>query len=71
MTSKHPVQIDPPPEHLVRSKAVFDRYMAGDAFTDIADEMGISPTRVRQLFDRWIREVHRYNRIQKLGRERL
>ena len=37
MTSKRPVQIDPPPEHLVRSKAIFDRYMAGDAFTEAVE----------------------------------
>lgn len=71
MTSRRPVQIEPPPDHLKRHKEVFDRYMAGDAFTEIADDMNISPARVRQLFDRWVREVHRYNRIQRLGRERL
>lgn len=56
--------IDPPPEHLKRNKAIYDRYMAGEYFTEIAEDMGLSVARVRQLYARWVQQIHRFNRMQ-------
>lgn len=58
-------EIDPPPEHLKRHKEVYDRHMAGEYLKDIAEDMNISPARAKQLFDRWQRQIIRYNRAHR------
>lgn len=46
-------------KHLKRNKEIFERHQSGETYTTIAKELGISVSRVRQLAERWKREMSR------------
>jgi len=49
----------PCPEYLQRHKLVYDRHQAGETYTAIAKDLGITPVRTRALASRWQQELDR------------
>ncbi len=47
------------PKHLERHKRVYERRTYGETYVAIAQEMGITPPRARDLAKRWKRELSR------------
>ena len=57
MTKRTAWIIDPPPEHLIRHKQVYEKHVRGETYAAIATELGVSTTRARQLAQRWARQI--------------
>jgi len=47
------------PKHLERHKLIYELHAGGKKYTDIAKEMNVTPTTIRNLAKRWERELKR------------
>lgn len=54
------------PDHLKDHKEIYERYLAGEKYVDLARERGVSTPRVRQKAMRWERYLwHRKAKGEK------
>lgn len=52
------------PKHLERHKQIYERHQAGETYTAMATQMGLSSATVRSLAKRWERELTRLSRVE-------